>query len=142
MVGLFHLHRSAQDYPPHAPLPHHAADAFKWAAAADPTAKLCINDFSLIEADAGPKLVKLINDHLVPAGAPIHCIGIQAHFEEYGINTTKQQQGLDLLASTGLDLWITEFSLFSTWTGPGNKPISYLDEDTQASTAGPPDTCQ
>eukprot|EP00775_Hariotina_reticulata_P012184 gene12184-12321_t len=111
-------------------------DAFKWAAAADPSAKLCLNDFSLIEADAGPKLIKLINDHLIPNGAPIHCIGIQAHFEEYGINTTKQQQGLDLLASTGLELWITEFSLFSTWKGPGNKPISYLDEETQAGTAG------
>lgn len=27
-----------------------------------------------------------------------------------------------------------EFSLFSTWTGPGGKPISYLDEATQAQT--------
>jgi hypothetical protein len=29
---------------------------------------------------------------------------------------------------------IAEFSLFSTWTGPGGKPISYLDEATQAAT--------
>lgn len=37
-------------------------------------------------------------------------------------------------AETGLALYITEFSLFSTWEGPNGRPISYLDEDTQADT--------
>lgn len=39
-----------------------------------------------------------------------------------------------LAAGTGLPLYITEFSLFSNWTGPNGNPISYLDEDTQANT--------
>jgi GH35 family endo-1,4-beta-xylanase len=39
-----------------------------------------------------------------------------------------------LAAETGLALYITEFSLFSTWEGPNGRPISYLDEDTQADT--------
>uniref|UniRef100_A0A383V525 endo-1,4-beta-xylanase n=1 Tax=Tetradesmus obliquus TaxID=3088 RepID=A0A383V525_TETOB len=109
-------------------------DAFKWAHEADPDAKLCINDFSLIEADAAPKMIKLINEHLLPHGAPIHCIGIQAHLTIDGINMTHMKQNLDLLAETGLALYITEFSLFSTWEGPNGRPISYLDEDTQADT--------
>lgn len=52
-------------------------DAFKLAHEMDPDAQLCLNDFSLIEANNGPKLMKIIQDHLLPHGAPIHCIGIQ-----------------------------------------------------------------
>lgn len=59
-------------------------DAFKLAAAADPDAKLCLNDLSLIEAHNSPRLIEIVQKHLRAHGAPIHCIGIQAHFEEYG----------------------------------------------------------
>jgi endo-1,4-beta-xylanase len=52
-------------------------DAFKWAHEADPQAQLCINDFSLIEAQNGPKLMKIIKQRVLAHGAPIHCIGIQ-----------------------------------------------------------------
>jgi GH35 family endo-1,4-beta-xylanase len=60
--------------------------------------RLCINDFSLIEADAAPKMVALIQQHLLPHGAPIHCIGIQAHLTIDGINMTHMRANLDLLA--------------------------------------------
>lgn len=62
------------------------------------------------------------------------CVPCQTHFEHHGVNLTYQQEKLDLLATLGLDLIITEFSLFSTWSGPQGHPISYLDEDTQAGT--------
>jgi hypothetical protein len=39
-----------------------------------------------------------------------------------------------LAAGTGLALYITEFSLFSTWEGPNGRPASFLDETTQADT--------
>jgi hypothetical protein len=50
------------------------------------------------------------------------------------VNATFQREKLDLLATLGLELYISEFSLFSTWNGPGGRPISYLDEATQAAT--------
>jgi hypothetical protein len=63
----------------------------------------------------------------------------QAHFEYAGINMTHQQQQLDLLATLGLDMYITEFTLFTSWAGPpilpdhpDGWPVSYLDEQTQA----------
>lgn len=43
-------------------------------------------------------MIKLINEHLLPHGAPIHCIGIQAHLTIDGINMTHMKQNLDLLA--------------------------------------------
>lgn len=57
---------------------------------------------------------------------------MQAHFEHYGLNLTHQQEKLDLLATLGLDLYITEFTLISTWFGPNGSAISYLDEETAA----------
>jgi hypothetical protein len=52
---------------------------------------------------------------------------------------TYQQQQLDLLATLGLDMYITEFTLFTSWAGPpilpdhpDGWPVSYLDEPTQA----------
>jgi hypothetical protein len=60
--------------------------------------RLCINDFSLIEAGAAPKMAALIEQHLLPHGAPIHCIGIQAHLTIDGINMPHMRANLDLLA--------------------------------------------
>lgn len=67
------------------------------------------------------------------------CGCLQAHFEYAGINMTHQQQQLDLLATLGLDMFITEFTLFTSWAGPpilpdhpDGWPVSYLDEQTQA----------
>jgi hypothetical protein len=56
-------------------------DAFKWAHESDPQAQLCINDFSLIEANNGPKLVKIIKQRVWAHNAPIHCIGIQVRLD-------------------------------------------------------------
>jgi GH35 family endo-1,4-beta-xylanase len=52
-------------------------DAFKAAHAADPDARLCLNDLSLIEAHNSPRLMEIINKHVWAHDAPIHCIGIQ-----------------------------------------------------------------
>lgn len=52
-------------------------DAFKLAHAADPTADLCINDLSLIEAHNSPELMRIVKEHVWAHDAPIHCIGIQ-----------------------------------------------------------------
>lgn len=57
------------------------ADAFKWAHAADPDARLYLNDYGLIDSEQGDDwemfwgLVK----GLIANGVPIHGIGIQAH---------------------------------------------------------------
>ncbi|KAK3379134.1 glycoside hydrolase superfamily [Lasiosphaeria ovina] len=55
------------------------AVAFKFAAAADPSAKLYYNDYNLeyfpVKADGAVRIVKLVQ----AAGVPIHGVGLQAH---------------------------------------------------------------
>ena len=57
------------------------ADAFKWARAADPAAKLYINDYNVEginpKSDALYDLVKTLKSQ----GVPIDGVGFQAHFD-------------------------------------------------------------
>lgn len=105
-------------------------DAFKWAHAADPAAKLMLNDFGLIESWQTGLMVALVQG-LQKDGAPIHGIGIQAHLTGPP-NPVKMTARLDALAATGLDLYITETSIFDTWQGSSGGPQNNLDEATQA----------
>ena len=105
-------------------------DAFKWAHAADPAAILTINDFGLIEGPSADKMVALVNG-LREDGAPVHAIGIQAHFSG-APDLVKIKARLDILAKTGLKLYITETSIFSTWKGSTGGPQNDLDEATHA----------
>ncbi|KAI5853784.1 glycosyl hydrolase family 10 protein [Tricharina praecox] len=83
--------------------------AFKAAAAADPSAKLCINDYNL--DGPGSKIDALIAlvGRLQSRGVPIHCIGSQSHLILGQVGGVKAQ--LQRLADTGLDVMITELDI-------------------------------
>lgn len=86
------------------------ANAFRWANAADPAAKLFINDYNL-ESD-NRKLdstIKIINE-LKTAGVPIHGVGLQMHIS---INTPNAgiDNAFQKLAATGLLIHVSEMDV-------------------------------
>jgi endo-1,4-beta-xylanase len=84
--------------------------AFRWANAADPAAKLFINDYNL-ESDSRKldSLIALIN-RLKAAGVPIHGVGLQMHIS---INTTNAgiDDALQKLVATGLLIHVSEMDV-------------------------------
>ncbi|KAJ7574390.1 glycosyl hydrolase family 10 protein [Mycena floridula] len=84
--------------------------AFKAARAADPAAKLYINDFNLDNASSAKTkgMIALVN-RLKSRGVPIDGIGSQTHIQLGAAGTIAAS--LASLASTGLDVAITELDI-------------------------------
>jgi endo-1,4-beta-xylanase len=87
------------------------ADALRTARAADPTAKLYINDFNIegtgAKSDAMFNLVKSLQQQ----GVPIDGVGIQGHLAvQFGF-PTNMQQNMQRFADLGLDVAITELDV-------------------------------
>ena len=57
--------------------PEGVGDVFRWAAAADPGAELCLNEWAPLEGTNWQGLAELARA-LLAAGAPVGCIGVQA----------------------------------------------------------------
>ena len=86
------------------------ADAFRWANAADPSAKLFINDYNLESDDRKlDSLIKLVNE-LKNAGVPIHGVGSQMHIS---INTSNTgiDNAFQKLSATGLLIHVSELDV-------------------------------
>ncbi|CAE6501934.1 unnamed protein product [Rhizoctonia solani] len=86
--------------------------AFKAARAADPNAKLYINDYNLDNLGwAAPKVNAVVNlvKSQVAAGVPIDGIGTQTHLSAGQSSTT--QATLTQLATAGVDVAITELDI-------------------------------
>ncbi|MEV4622375.1 endo-1,4-beta-xylanase [Asanoa sp. NPDC049573] len=86
------------------------ADAFSWAHAADPQAKLYLNEYG-IEADSAKArgLYNLVRD-LLDRGVPIHGIGFQTH----KLETTRLSGLADVMrrfTALGLEVAITELDV-------------------------------
>ncbi|HEU4858838.1 MAG TPA: endo-1,4-beta-xylanase [Chitinophagaceae bacterium] len=86
------------------------ANAFRWANATDPSAKLFINDYNL-ESDNRKldSVIKLINE-LKTTGVPIHGVGLQMHIS---INTGNAgiDNAFQKLAATGLLIHVSEMDV-------------------------------
>lgn len=98
--------------------PDYIAQALTWAHAADPTARLVINDYGLEGDD--PKSARkrqqflaLVRD-LRRRGVPLHAVGLQGHLYANGSGPTTFTQlpaFLQALADLGLDIYITELDV-------------------------------
>jgi endo-1,4-beta-xylanase len=87
------------------------ADAFRWAHAADPNAKLYINDYDV--EGINPKSDALYNlaKSLKEQGVPVDGVGIQAHFDANKGFPTDMKANLQRFADLGLDVAITELDV-------------------------------
>lgn len=95
--------------------------ALKTARAADPTAKLCINEYSM-EVNGGSTKTWQLVKRLKQAGVPLDCVGFQGHVGG-SRNITKDQwiASLTAFAKLGVEVQITEFDK------PGAAPDQYAN---------------
>jgi endo-1,4-beta-xylanase len=90
-------------------------DWFKLARAADPSAKLFINDYAILSGGGGDtghrehyeKTIEL----LLEKGAPIDGIGMQGHFGGSLTGPEDMLKILDRFAKLGKQIWITEYDV-------------------------------
>jgi GH35 family endo-1,4-beta-xylanase len=82
-------------------------DMFRWCREADPTARLYVNDFNILNGRELDRYIEQIRT-LRQRGVPIGGIGAQGHIAE-PITADQVQKSLDALAQFGLPIKITEF---------------------------------
>jgi endo-1,4-beta-xylanase len=86
------------------------ADALRAARAADPTAKLYINDFNVEGVNAKSTALFNLASSLKSQGVPLDGIGLQAHLILGQVPSTLQQN-IQRFANLGLDVAITELDI-------------------------------
>ncbi|GHO48393.1 endo-1,4-beta-xylanase [Ktedonospora formicarum] len=85
-------------------------DAFRAARAADPNAKLCINDYNIEGQNAKSNAVYALVQDFKSRGVPIDCVGFQAHLI-VGQVPSDFQANLQRFANLGVDVQITELDI-------------------------------
>jgi endo-1,4-beta-xylanase len=85
--------------------------AFRTARAADPTPKLCYNDYNIEDWNAAKTqgVFRMVQDFKT-RGVPIDCVGFQAHFGSGGMPANFQTT-LTNFAALGVDVAITELDI-------------------------------
>lgn len=87
------------------------ADAFRYARAADPDARLCINDYNVEGINAKSNAMYNLVQQLRAQNVPVDCVGFQGHLAiQYGYPTSIQQN-LERFAALGVQVRITELDI-------------------------------
>jgi len=84
--------------------------AFEFTHAADPDALLFYNDYNESQPDKRDKIYQLVKG-LKEKGVPIHGIGLQAHWNIYWPSLDDIRAAIELYASLGVQLHVTELDL-------------------------------
>ncbi len=96
--------------------------AFIWARAADPDAKLYINEYSIISGmDAKP--YRDLIERLISSDVPLDGIGIQVH-SSVRVEPLDVESKLNYMAEIGLPLKITEFDIDVTQVGLSDEEMA------------------
>ncbi|MBA9006378.1 endo-1,4-beta-xylanase [Thermomonospora cellulosilytica] len=87
-------------------------EAFRTARAADPSAKLCYNDYNIEDANAAKTraVYNMVRD-FKQRGVPIDCVGLQSHFNAQSPVPANFQQTIAQFAALGVDVQITELDI-------------------------------
>ncbi|MFC5817848.1 endo-1,4-beta-xylanase [Nonomuraea harbinensis] len=84
------------------------ADAFRYARAADPDARLCINDYNVEGINAKSTAMYNLVRSLREQNVPVDCVGFQSHLAiQYGF-PSDLRQNLERFAALGVQVRITE----------------------------------
>lgn len=84
--------------------------AFRFAHQYAPNAQLFYNDYNAVIPEKRERIYKLLKS-LVDQGAPIHGMGIQGHWNIYWPNEDEIRKSIELYASLGLKIQITELDI-------------------------------
>jgi endo-1,4-beta-xylanase len=96
------------------------ADAFRAADAADPDAKLCINDYNVEGINAkSDAMYQLVSD-MLDQGVPVDCVGLQSHLI-VGQVPGDLQENIQRFADLGLEVIITELDIRMTMPSDSGK---------------------
>lgn len=97
--------------------PDYIRMALEWAAEADPTARLVINDYNVEQSDADQEarrvaILELLNS-LARRGAPLHALGIQGHLgpRMAPFDPDRLRRFIRDVAGLGLDVYVTELDI-------------------------------
>jgi endo-1,4-beta-xylanase len=91
--------------------PSYIADAFRYARAADPDARLCINDYNVEGVNAKSTAMYDLVRSLRSQGVPVDCVGFQGHLAiQYGFPSSLRQN-LERFAALGVQVRITELDV-------------------------------
>jgi len=94
--------------------------AFRAARAADPSAKLCINDYNTDAVNAKSTAIYNLVRDFKARGVPIDCVGFQSHLIIGQVPST-MQQNLQRFADLGVDVRITELDIRMQTPADANK---------------------
>ncbi|GAA1659135.1 endo-1,4-beta-xylanase [Catellatospora bangladeshensis] len=87
------------------------ADAFRWARAADPDARLCINDYNVEGINAKSTAMYNLVQSLRAQNVPVDCVGFQGHLAtQYGF-PSDLQQNMQRFAALGVQVRVTELDI-------------------------------
>jgi endo-1,4-beta-xylanase len=89
----------------------YVADAFKWAHAADPAAKLYLNDYNVEGINAKSDALYALAKSLKAAGVPLDGVGFQGHFDLQSPFPTDMAQNMQRFADLGLEVAVTELDV-------------------------------
>jgi endo-1,4-beta-xylanase len=94
--------------------------AFRAARAADPSAKLCYNDYNTDDwTHAKTQAVYRLVQDFKNRGVPIDCVGLQSHFNNNSPYPSNYRTTLSSFAALGVDVQITELDI------EGASPTTY-----------------
>ncbi|GIH91225.1 endo-1,4-beta-xylanase [Planobispora siamensis] len=86
------------------------ADAFRAARAADPDAKLCINDYNVEGVNAKSTAMYNLVRSLRAQNVPVDCVGMQSHLAiQYGFPNI--QENMQRFADLGVEVRVTELDV-------------------------------
>ncbi|MEV5558958.1 endo-1,4-beta-xylanase [Nonomuraea wenchangensis] len=87
------------------------ADAFRAARAADPDARLCINDYNVEGINAKSTAMYNLVSSLRQQGVPVDCVGLQSHLSiQYGF-PSDMQRNMERFAALGVQVRVTELDV-------------------------------
>ncbi|MFI6797242.1 endo-1,4-beta-xylanase [Streptosporangium canum] len=87
------------------------ADAFRAARAADPDARLCINDYNVEGVNAKSTAMYNLVKSLRAQNVPVDCVGLQSHLAiQYGF-PGQVQQNMQRFADLGVEVRVTELDI-------------------------------
>jgi endo-1,4-beta-xylanase len=95
--------------------------AFRAARTADPSAKLCYNDYNTDNwNDAKTQAVYRMVQDFKNRGVPIDCVGLQSHFNSGSPYPSNYRTTLSSFAALGVDVQITELDIEGSGTTQAN----------------------